>query len=94
MKTLARNILSDYNYYLELNERAPNVAYVKVRWKSDSEESDYTETIAIDGVDSTHKDEDILFYCNSVQSLIGLTVEKSGEDFYITNFIGFDNIDD
>lgn len=78
--------------YIERTDKNPNVAYVKVRWKSDNEESDSTETIAIDGVDATH-DEDILFYCNSLQGLLGLTTEGPGEDFIVTTFIGFENIE-
>ena len=78
--------------YIERTGKKPNVAYVKVRWKSDDEESDNTEAIAIDGVDARH-DEDILFYCNSLQGLIGLTTEGSGEDFTVTTFIGFENIE-
>ena len=70
----------------------PNVAYIKVRWKSDNEESDILETIAIDGVDAIH-DEDILFYCNSLLGLLSLTTEGPGEDFIVTTFIGFENIE-
>lgn len=77
--------------YIERTGKNPNVAYVKVRWKSDNEESESTESIAIDGMDAIH-DEDILFYCNSLQGLIGLTTEGSGEDFIVTTFIGFENI--
>ncbi|MBQ0074910.1 MAG: hypothetical protein KBT34_12040 [Prevotella sp.] len=72
--------------YIERTGKNPNVAYVKVRWKSDNEESDNIEAIAIDGVDAIH-DEDILFYCNSLQGLIGLTTEGPGEDFIVTTFI-------
>ena len=78
--------------YIERTGKKPNVAYVKVRWKSDDEESDNTEAIAIDGVDARH-DEDILFYCNSLQGLIGLTTEGPGEDFTVTTFIGFEKIE-
>ena len=78
--------------YIERTGKKPNVAYVKVRWKPDDEESDNTEAIAIDGVDARH-DEDILFYCNSLQGLIGLTTEGPGEDFTVTTFIGFENIE-
>ena len=78
--------------YIERTGKKPNVAYVKVRWKSDQEESDNTEAIAIDGVDAIH-DEDILFYSNSLQGLIGLTTEGPGEDFIVTTFIGFENIE-
>lgn len=78
--------------YIERTGKTPNVAYVKVRWKSDNEECDSTETIAIDGVDAIH-DEDILFYCNSLQGLLSLTTEGPGEDFIVTTFIGFENIE-
>lgn len=78
--------------YIEHHGSEPNVAFVKIHWKDDDDESEYTETIAIDGVDAIH-DEDILFYCNSLQGLIGLTNEGPGEDFIVTQFINFDNID-
>lgn len=81
-----------YVDYIHEQGYTPNAAYVKVHWKSDQEESDYTEIIAIVGVDAIH-DDDILFYCNSLQGLIGLTNEGSGEDFIVTRFIGFDNIE-
>lgn len=81
-----------HSEYIREHGYNPNVAYVKVRWKSDQEESDNIETIAIDGVDARH-DEDILFYCNSLQGLIGLTTEGPGEDFTVTTFIGFENIE-
>lgn len=78
--------------YIERTGKHPNVAYVKVRWKSDQEESENIEAIAIDGVDAIH-DEDILFYCNSIQGLIGLTSDGPREDFTLTTFIGFENIE-
>ena len=78
--------------YIERTGKNPNVAYVKVRWKSDNGESDNIEAIGIDGVDAIHN-EDILFYCNSLQGLIGLTTEGPGEDFVVTTFIGFENVE-
>lgn len=93
MKTkLIQEIEDAYVEYIEHHGSEPNVAYVKVHWKDDHDESEYTEAIAIDGVDAIH-DEDILFYCNSLQGLIGLTTEGPGEDFIVTQFINFDNID-
>lgn len=90
--SIIEEITQAHSEYIERTGKNPNVAYVKVRWKSDNEEIDYTETIAIDGVDAIH-DEDILFYCNSLQGLIGLTAEGLGEDFIVTTFIGFENIE-
>lgn len=90
--SLVEEINQAHAEYIERTGKTPNVAYVKVHWKDDHDESEYTEAIAIDGVDAIH-DEDILFYCNSLQGLIGLTTEGPGEDFYVTNFINFDNID-
>lgn len=90
--SLVEEINQAHAEYIERTGKTPNVAYVKVHWKDDNDESEYTEAIAIDGVDAIH-DEDILFYCNSLQGLIGLTTEGPGEDFIVTQFINFDNID-
>lgn len=90
--SIVEEINQAHSEYIREHGCNPNVAYVKVRWKSDQEESDYTETITIDGVDAIH-DEDILFYCNSLQGLIGLTSEGPGEDFIVTTLIGFENIE-
>lgn len=90
--SIVEEIYQAHAEYIERTSKIPNAAYVKVRWKSDNEESDCLETIAIDGVDAIH-DEDILFYCNSLQGLIDLTTEGPGEDFTVTTFIGFENIE-
>lgn len=89
--SLVEEINQAHAEYIERTGKTPNVAFVKIHWKDDDDESEYTETIAIDGIDAIH-DEDILFYCNSLQGLIGLTTEGSGEDFYVSDFINFDNI--
>lgn len=87
MNRIAKDIDEAYALYLNEHHRNPNVAYVYVRWNG--EEDEFVETIAINGVDEM-PDEEILFYCNSVEGLKSLTSEGSAEDFTVTGFISFD----
>lgn len=90
MSTIIKEIEEAYSDYIKEYGKYPNVAYVKVRWRNEQDE--FTETIAVDGVDELH-DEEILYYCNSVSGLIDLTSEGSAEDFCVTGFICFDTIE-
>lgn len=90
MSTIIKEIEEAYSDYIKEYGKSPNVAYVKVRWRNEQDE--FTETVAVDGVDELH-DEEILYYCNSVSGLIDLTSESSAEDFCVTGFICFDTIE-
>lgn len=89
---LIKEIHEAYNEFVEVNGKKPNVAYVEVQWYELYEGDTFNEYIAIDGVDAIH-DEDILFYCNSVDELDSLTWDYSVGDFIITDIIGFGIID-
>lgn len=86
--TIIQEIDNSYNEYIQQNHTTPNVAIVNVKWNDG--ETSAPEMIAINGVDAL--DDDILFYCNSLQGLKELTSENCGEDFIVINLIGFDNI--
>lgn len=88
MSTLIEEIKKACSEYIEEHGEDPNVAYVKIRWRNEQDE--FEETIAINGVEEL--DEDIFYYCNSVNDLTGLTEEGPGEDFHVTGFYGFDRI--
>ena len=87
MSRITKEIDEAYSEYLSEHREEPNVAYVYVRWNG--EEDEFVETIAVNGVDEM-PDEEILFYCNSVEGLKSLTSEGSAEDFTVTGFISFD----
>ena len=89
MNRTAKEIDEAYSDFQKEYGRVPNVAFVYVRWNG--EEDEFVETIAINGVDEM-PDEEILFYCNSVEGLKSLTSEGSAEDFTVTEFISFDRL--
>ena len=87
MNRIAKEIDEAYSDFQKEYGRVPNVAFVYVRWNNEKDE--FVETIAINGVDEM-PDEEVLFYCNSVEGLKSLTSAGSAEDFTVTGFISFD----
>ena len=79
-----------YNEFVEQNNKQPDIAYVKVQWDDDKEQIDYIDEIAVNGVDARIPDDDILFYCNSVDGLKALTKDSGIAGFKVVEFIGFD----
>ena len=92
---LKKEIQKEYDWY-NLGHHKPNVAYVKCLWYGDEEPEDVIQTIALDeewydeleaenGDDYVVpyiKDEDVLYYCSGIDSLLDLVVE----------FIGFERL--
>lgn len=89
-KALCDEIDNMYEEYINDYHKTPNVAYVEVKWLDNG--NTCCDYIGINGVDEIY-DEDILFYCNSIEGLKGLTGKGGLEDFIVTKVICLDNID-
>lgn len=89
--SLIQEIKDAYNEFVAGNGCEPKYAEVKIKWYDDSFVSDNIETIVVNGCDVLDNDEDILFYCNSVNGLIALTNDASIADFLVVEFFGFYN---
>lgn len=90
MNRISKEIDEAYSDYQKEYGRVPNVAFVRIRWRNDSEQAAYIETIALDKTYFRHDDDDIFYYCESVDELKELTSEYSRADFRVTSFISFD----
>lgn len=88
---LVSEIDKEFRDYILSTGKIPNVAYVEVVWEDDPNTS-HSDTIAIDGVDAIH-DEDILFYCNSIEGLKALTEWGSAADFKVISLTGFERVE-
>jgi hypothetical protein len=91
---LKQEIISAYNDYVTSKGVIPNIANVKIKWNDEDKPCDLIQEICLDDYEEDKptnvKDEDILYYCSSVNGLLELTHEDNGSDFIIVEFISFD----
>lgn len=104
---LKKEIENEYSWFLNNNNKAPNIAYVKCQWDDDDEVDDLVQTIVIDGnwqdglvaenfgnnVVPFIYDEEVLYYCSSIYNLLDLLVHNGVSDFKVVDFIGFEYLE-
>jgi len=107
VEQLKKEIESEFAWYTMDNGHEPNVAYVKCQWFGDDEPEDLVQTIALDktwydelsaenGDDYVVpyiKDEEVLYYCSSIDSLTDLLVDNGVSDFKVVEFVGFEYLE-
>ena len=100
-------IRNAYDAFVKEHGEKPNVAYVKCWWVENFEPSELVQTIVLDGewidnlcdedkdgeyiVPFIH-DDDVLYYCSDVDSLIYITEWQDNADFKVCEFIGFERL--
>lgn len=83
---IKKEIREKYQEYLTEKEHEPHFLECTIRW-NDTLETQETR-IALDMDSDTEMDEEIFFYCYTLDSLLSLA-DKSGEDFVIAGCFGF-----
>lgn len=80
-----RAINAQYREFTETNGIEPHYVNCRIVWKDDRK---YCDTRIMLSADSGSDEEDIFFYCNSLNGLLSL-VEHGKEDFIVTECHGF-----
>lgn len=109
-KQLKKNILVEYNDFLNSNGKEPNIAYVKIKWVENGEIEKLTQTIVLDGQRYINneteyyegKTEYYVPYIKDVDVLyycgdidnLLTLVEPNLDDFEIVDIVGFDYLED
>lgn len=83
---IKKEIREKYQEYRTEKGHEPHFLECIIRW-NDTLETLETR-IALDMDSDTEMDDEIFFYCDTLDSLLSLT-DKSGEDFVITGCFGF-----
>lgn len=80
-----RAIDTRYREFIEANKSEPHYVNCRIVWKDDRK---YCDTKIMLSADSGADEEDIFFYCNSLNGLFSLA-EHGKEDFIMTECYGF-----
>lgn len=79
-------IQQKFNAFVRENGKEPYQVDCHIVWKDTNDHYD----VKIQLSDDTGKDDDIFFYCSSLEGLKSLTT-FGGEDFIVTEIYGFEN---
>lgn len=82
---IKRTIDTQYREFVETNDTEPHYVNCRIVWKDDRK---YCDTRIMLSADSGADEEDIFFYCNSLNDLLSL-VEQGKEDFIVTECYSF-----
>lgn len=81
------DIEQKFEAFVKENTKEPYYAVCRIVWKDTNENYDVTIQLSVD----TGEEDDIFFYCNSLNELKSLATFGS-QDFIVTEIYSFDNI--
>lgn len=86
MSEIKENIIALYNDYVDQNKKEPRFATVSIRYPYE-EQFDVVFKMSSDVIEE--EDDQIFYYCDSLNDILGCCDEPHGDDFKVINVVEF-----